>query len=57
MIPKDPVMLLSYVNTQLRDSYKTLDELCAALDIDKGQLLSALEGIHYTYHQEQNQFI
>ena len=25
MIPKDPVMLLSYVNTQLRDFYGTLD--------------------------------
>ena len=24
MIPKDPVMLLSYVNTQLRDFYKSL---------------------------------
>ncbi|NSK78081.1 DUF4250 domain-containing protein, partial [Blautia massiliensis (ex Durand et al. 2017)] len=25
MIPKDPVMLLSYVNTQLRDFYRSLD--------------------------------
>ena len=25
MIPKDPVMLLSYVNTQLRDFYGTLE--------------------------------
>ncbi len=57
MIPKNPVMLLSYVNTQLRDSYETLDELCAALDINKEELMSALESIHYTYHQEKNQFI
>ena len=57
MIPKDPVMLLSYVNTQLRDSYETLDVLCAALDINKEELTSALESIHYTYHQEKNQFI
>ena len=26
MIPKDPVMLLSYVNTQLRDYYDSLDD-------------------------------
>ena len=33
MIPKDPVMLLSYVNTQLRDFYGTLEALCE----DNGQ--------------------
>ena len=26
MIPKDPFMLLSYVNTQLRDFYPDLDQ-------------------------------
>ena len=29
MMPKDPVMLLSYVNTQLRDFYPSLAEFCA----------------------------
>lgn len=28
MIPKEPVMLLSYVNTQLRDYYDSLEALC-----------------------------
>ncbi len=32
-IPKDPVILLSYVNTQLRDNYSSLDEMCQALDV------------------------
>ena len=27
-IPRDPVMLLSYVNTQLRDFYPSLEALC-----------------------------
>ena len=27
-IPKDPVMLLSYVNTQLRDFYPDIEEMC-----------------------------
>ena len=29
-IPRDPVMLLSYINTQLRDFYPSLEELCSA---------------------------
>ena len=29
MIPKDPMILLSYVNTQLRDYYDSLEALCA----------------------------
>ena len=37
-IPKDPVILLSYVNTQLRDNYSSLDEMCQALDADKSGL-------------------
>ncbi len=27
VLPKDPVILLSYINTQLRDFYPSLDEL------------------------------
>ena len=38
MIPKDPVMLLSYVNTQLRDFYKTLDAFCEDRDVDQKEL-------------------
>ena len=45
-MPKDPVMLLSYVNTQLRDNYPSLDELCRALgesreEIEKTALADA----------------
>lgn len=57
MIPKDPVMLLSYVNTQLRDHYTDIDELCAALDVEKEQIVSALEKIQYTYDSALNQFV
>ncbi|MDE7197313.1 MAG: DUF4250 domain-containing protein, partial [Lachnospiraceae bacterium] len=32
MMPKDPVMLLSYVNLKLRDFYTDLDQLCEDLD-------------------------
>ncbi|MGN0292339.1 MAG: DUF4250 domain-containing protein, partial [Lachnospiraceae bacterium] len=28
-LPKDPVMLLSFVNLKLRDEYPTLDDFCS----------------------------
>ena len=46
MLPKDPVILLSYLNTKLRDEYSSLAELCAALDADEAavqETLAALE--------------
>ncbi|MGM9620509.1 MAG: DUF4250 domain-containing protein, partial [Bacteroidaceae bacterium] len=33
-LPSDPVMLMSFVNTKLRDEFSTLDELCATLGIE-----------------------
>ena len=38
MLPHDPVMLLSYVNTQLRDRDASLDALCDREDADKQAL-------------------
>ena len=55
-IPKDPVILLSYVNTQLRDNYSSLDEMCQALDADKTRIISVLSGIGYQYEPAQNSF-
>ena len=56
MIPKDPVLLLSYINTQLRDNYTSLDALCDDLDVDKSEIVSTLEVINYQYDQAKNQF-
>ena len=57
MIPKDPVMLLSYVNPQLRDFYKTLDAFCEDRDVDQKELEKNLETIDYTYDPSVNQFV
>ena len=57
MIPKDPVMLLSYVNTLLRDHYPSLEELCAARDIEKEDLIQKLKQIDYEYDETKNQFV
>jgi len=56
MIPTDPAILLSFVNTRLRDEFSSLAELCAALDADEAALRSALAAIGYTYDPNQNQF-
>lgn len=55
-IPKDPVMLLSYINTQLRDFYSNLDDLCTSLELDRTLIESALGAIDYHYDLEKNQF-
>ena len=55
-IPKDPVMLLSYINTQLRDNYPTLEELCRSLDVDEEELKSKLLTAGYVYNSGKNQF-
>ena len=56
VLPKDPVILLSYINTQLRDFYSSLDELCKALDIKKDAVEQKLAAIDYHYNADLNQF-
>lgn len=55
-IPKDPVILLSYINTKLRDEFSSLDDLCLSLNIDKALLASELSSIAYTYDEALNRF-
>lgn len=57
MIPNDPVILLSYINTNLRDFYPNLTDLCKTLDINEEDLISKLKLIDYEYDSSKNQFI
>lgn len=57
MLPKDPVILLSYVNTLLRDKYSSLEALCRAENADEEQLCASLRAIDYHYSKEKNQFL
>ena len=57
MLPQDPHILLSYINTKLRDEYPSLDELCAGLDADREELVQKLAAVNYTYNAEQNRFV
>ncbi len=56
-LPKDPFMLLSVINTKLRDNYSSLDNLCDDLQQDKTHLISVLESIGYTYDESSNRFV
>ena len=56
-IPNDPVILLSYINTQLRNHYLSLEELCASLDLDRNLIIQKMDLIGYAYDISQNQFL
>ena len=56
MLPQDPYILLSYVNTKLRDEYASLDALCGGLDADQAALVETLSGAGYAYDRSANQF-
>ena len=56
-LPRDPVMLMSVVNTQLRDLYPSLQELAAANMVDEQSLIDQLAGINYVYDEKQYQFV
>jgi hypothetical protein len=54
--PKDPAMLMSWVNMKLRDFYGSLDELCEELEIDRKELEKRLNEAGFEYNQELNKF-
>ena len=56
-IPNDPVMLLSFVNTQLRDYFTTLDLFCENFNVDRSELEEKLKSIDYEYNAATNQFV
>ena len=57
VIPNDPVILLSFLNTRLRDQYDSLSALCDALAQDETAITQKIAAIGYTYDSDQNQFI
>ncbi|HBA64171.1 MAG TPA: DUF4250 domain-containing protein [Lachnospiraceae bacterium] len=56
-LPKDPMLLLSVVNTRLRDIYPDLASLCRDLDADEEEIRTVLGAIDYEYDAGQNRFI
>lgn len=55
-LPNDPVILLSYVNTKLRDIYPNLDEFCKAEGVNRDELIQKLCAVGYEYNDSRNCF-
>lgn len=56
-MPNDPIILLSYINTKLRDQYSSLDELCKSEDSRKSDVIAKLSAVGYEYDEKLNKFI
>lgn len=56
-IPKDPVMLLSFINMKLRDFYPSLDELCADLNLNVNEVSEKLASAGFNYNEKLNRFV
>lgn len=56
-LPKDPILLLSVINTKLRDYYADLDVLCDDMHVEKEVIVNTLKGIDYEYDESRHQFV
>lgn len=56
-LPNDPMLLLSVVNTKLRDFYKDLDDFCEDMSVSKSELIEKMRGIDYEYDKDRHQFV
>lgn len=56
-IPQDPIILYSFLNTQLRDHYASLDEFCQDNGCDQQALLQKLSAVGFAYDREHNRFV
>ncbi len=55
-LPNDPAMLLSFINTALRDKSIDLEELCKSFGVEKSFVEEKLDKLGYTYNNELNKF-
>lgn len=56
-LPKDPVMLLSFINTQLRDTYESFEEFANAYQVNEEETIAVMKSIDYEYDATVNQFV
>lgn len=56
MLPNDPAILLSVINTKLRDQYSSLEALCDDMDVSEEEIKNKLKLLGYEYDPEQNRF-
>ena len=56
-LPKDPVMLLSLINTKLRDYNSSLDDFSKENNLNEDEIKKKLEMIDYHYDEFKNKFV
>ena len=56
-LPKDPVILLSYLNTQLRENFPSLEDFCKSNNLSETEVTEPLSSIDYQYDKGTNQFV
>ena len=56
MLPQDPAILLSYVNTCMRDEGCSLEEFCQEHDADREELEQKLAQLGCCYDPEHCRF-
>ena len=56
-IPSDPAILLSFINTKLRDFYPSFTSLCEDMELDADEVKNKLSLIGYSYNEARNQFV
>lgn len=57
MMPNDPIILLSYVNTKLRDNYSSLEDLCKSEGADINDISTKLSAAGFEYDSRLNKFV
>ena len=57
MLPNQPMILLSFVNTKLRDEFASLDAFCDDFHVDRGEIEEKLASIDYEYDEGLNKFV
>ena len=56
MLPSDPMILFSFLNTKLRDEYDSLAALCEDLEEDEDEIKAKLAAAGFSYDAEKNRF-
>ncbi|MBR4832376.1 MAG: DUF4250 domain-containing protein [Butyrivibrio sp.] len=59
-MPEDPIMLMSFLNTKLRDAYSSLEALADDMNISSEELeniIKKLSDAGFSYDRSRNQFI
>ncbi|MGN0814423.1 MAG: DUF4250 domain-containing protein [Candidatus Coproplasma sp.] len=55
-LPQDNLILLSFINTKLRDECPSLDDFCAEYDLSPQDICARMAETGYYFDEEENAF-